>query len=63
MKIFIYGFITIYIALLSKSIFNFLFDKYINHIISSIDFFAPIKISIVGAIIIYVIRIIFNKND
>ncbi|OBX03104.1 hypothetical protein QV06_10385 [Gallibacterium genomosp. 3] len=63
MKIFIYGFITIYIGIISAKIFAYLFDKYINHIISSIDFFAPIKISIVGAIIIYVIRIIFNKND
>lgn len=63
MKIFIYGFITIYIALISKSIFNFLFDKYINHIINSIDFFAPIKTSLAVAIILYFVRIIFNKND
>ncbi|OBX06839.1 hypothetical protein QV08_09100 [Gallibacterium salpingitidis] len=62
MKVFIYAFITIYIALLSKSIFYFLFDKYINHIINSINFFAPIKTSVVVAIIIYFVRLIFPKE-
>ncbi len=38
MKVFIYGFVSVYVGLLSKSIFIFLFDKYINHIAGNVDF-------------------------
>ncbi|KGQ30148.1 hypothetical protein JP34_11895 [Gallibacterium anatis] len=63
MKVFIYGFVSVYVGLLSKSIFIFLFDKYINHIAGNVDFFAPVKTSIVAAIILYFVRVIFHKND
>ncbi|ERF78992.1 hypothetical protein P9057_01835 [Gallibacterium anatis] len=62
MKVFIYGFIAIYIGIISGKVFSFLFDKYINDITSNIDFFEPITNSIIGAIIIYFVRLIFPKE-
>ncbi|MBF4102150.1 hypothetical protein INT80_00730 [Gallibacterium anatis] len=61
MKVFIYGFIAIYIGIISGKVFSFLFDKDINDITSNIDF-EPITNSIIGAIIIYFVRLIFPKE-